>query len=215
MAVELGTETSKFLDEKSFESFKRQTDLEESIWRSLPLFSGGLIAAGAIISSIANVLPPLAWSVFAMLAYASVATATGLFGVSIWWLWQLIKPREFDYLPDDALVSNYAESLTQFYKGQGLSGDALDKSVASELRAYIRAAYIDAAKSTFGHNQERLSARSQVTVFLLWGFVLALAADGLETGHRLLYAMPETKVVSHGNKTPACQSIASPGGKPI
>lgn len=43
----IGPETARFLDEKALESFKRQADLEESIWRSLPLFSGGLIAAGA------------------------------------------------------------------------------------------------------------------------------------------------------------------------
>jgi len=210
--IVLCPETAKFLDEKAAESFKRQTDLEESIWRALPLFSGGLIAAGAIISSIANSLPPLARSIFSVLAYASVTGALALFGLSIWWLWQVIKPREFEYLPDDTLVANFADHLTQFQSAQGLSGDALDQAVTAELRAYMRGAYVNSAKSTFGHNQARLSARSQVIVCLLWGFVLAFGADGLVTGHRLLYGSQETEAAPNGNKDTISKPATLPAG---
>jgi hypothetical protein len=209
--VVIGSDTAKFLDEKALESFKRQTDLEESIWRSLPLVSGGLIGAGAITGSIANSRPQPSTSPFALLTYGCVSVAVALFGASIWWLWQVIKPREFEYLPDDALVADYAERLSQFHSERGLSVDVFDNAVAAGLRSFMRDAYVKSAKSTFDHNQERLSARSQVIFFLLWGFVLAFAADGLVTGHRLLYGKPETEAVTNGNKTPAPQPAAPSG----
>ena len=165
--VVIGSETAKFLDEKALESFKRQTDLEESIWRSLPLFSGGLIAAGAIVGGIANSLPSFACSVFAALTYTCVLISIVLFGLSILWLWQVIKPREFAYLPDDSLVADYAERLSQFHSERGLSADQFDKAVAAELRTYMREAYVKSAKSAFDHNQARISARSQVSLPLL------------------------------------------------
>lgn len=210
-ASAIGSETAQYLDEKAIESFKRQTDLEESIWRSLPLFSGGLIAAGAIVSSVAGSLPQPHLSWFAVIAYACLGACVVLFGIAIWWLWQVIRPREFEYLPDDTEIAAYAENLSHYYKSLGVSPKRADKKVASELRAAMRDAYVNAAQSAFEHNQARISARSQVMLFMLWGFVLAFAADGLVIAQRLLSGAQDSKATVNGNQNAHAPQPAANG----
>lgn len=169
------------------ESFKRQIDLEESIWRSVPLFTGGLIAAGAIVTGTARALPEFKCDIYHVFAYAFLALAVIAFSVSFWWLWQVVKPREFDYPADDEAISRYALDMTAYHRSQRLSGDSLDNEVVRELHSYMATTFATAAKSTFGNNQSRLSARGQVLIFLLSGFMLAFASDATIFGHQLLF----------------------------
>lgn len=182
-----GSTTAKYLDDRAAESFKRQTELEESVWRSLPLFTGGLLAAGAIVTSTARALPPFKGSFYQWVAYSLLALALVAFSIAFWWLWQVVKPRDFDYPPLDEEVSSYAAAVVAYHEGQGLAGEPLDEEVTRELRIYMADAFASAAKSTFRNNQSRLSARSQVLIFLLSGFLLAFVCDATIFGHRLFF----------------------------
>ncbi|WP_140847313.1 hypothetical protein [Sphingomonas glacialis] len=199
--VAIGDATAKYLDDRAAESFKRQTDLEESVWRSLPLFTGGLIAAGAIISSTAKALPPFGMDLYRCLAYGALLLATGTFAVAFWWLWQVVRPREFDYPADDELIAAYANDMLAFHAGSGLTGETLDATVARELRLYMANTFAIAAKSTFANNQRRLSARGQVLVFLLSGFLLAFVCDAIIYGHRLIFSVDPIGASNDGAST--------------
>lgn len=194
----LGPNAAKYLDDRAAESFKRQTDLEESIWRSLPLVTGGLLAAGAVVATAANALPPFAWRFYPLAAFATLALATIAFSIAFWWLWQVVKPRDFDYPADDEAISRYASDMMNFHAGQGLEKQALDDEVTRELRLYMASTFAVAAKSTLSNNQIRLSARSQVLVFLLSGFLLAFACYALIFGHRLIHGTEADGATTNG-----------------
>lgn len=197
----MGPDTAKYLDDRAADSFKRQTDLEESIWRSLPLFTGGLLAAGAIITSTARVLPTPGWAFYPIVAYALLAVALAAFLVAFWWLWQVVRPRDFDYPADDEQIADYAQAMIVFHASQGTEGEALDKEISREMRLYMAGTFAAAAKSTFSNNQSRLSARGQVLIFLLVGFLLAFACDVIIFGHRLVFPVDRIEAPSDGITT--------------
>lgn len=210
-AIALGPDTAKYLDDKAAESFKRQADLEESIWRSIPLFTGALIAGAALIATAAPTLPLISPQLFPIVSYGALAIAAMLFAASFWWLWQVVKPREYDYPADDAAIAAYSHEMTAFRANEGFSGDALDKQVLQDLRAYMTEILGKAAKSTFVNNQERLSARSQVLVLLLWAFVITFAAEATIYGRHLLTGSLEGS--KHKDATGNASKSASAAGR--
>lgn len=200
MPAPLGRETAKYLDDKAAESFKRQIDLEESVWRSLPLFTGALIAAAALIAKAASTLPPITCAPFPIITYAVLGLAVIFFAVAFWWLWQIVRPREYDFPADDAEIVNYAVNLSSFYNSLDMKKEDIDGAVLSDLRSYVTQTLGKAAKSTFNNNQARLSARSQVLVWLLWGFVLSFSAEAVIYVHSVAAASQKDKVDSHGDE---------------
>jgi hypothetical protein len=51
----LGTGTTEYLASVSADSFKRQIDLEESIWRSLPFFAAAFAFVAALVARAATI----------------------------------------------------------------------------------------------------------------------------------------------------------------
>jgi hypothetical protein len=201
-APALGEASVKYLDDRAFDSFKRQTDLEESIWRSMPLFTGGLLAGGAIVANAADGLPTFKFGLFEMSSFILIFMAVIAFCIAFWWLWQVVRPRYFDYPADDEAISQYALGVMNFHFGQGLKDKALDDEVARELRLYMAGTFAMAAKSTFSNNQIRLSARSQVLIFLLSGFLLAFACEAIIFGHRLIFEAEVSGATISGTQAP-------------
>lgn len=208
--VPLGPETAKYLDDKAAESFKRQVDLEESIWRSLPLFTGALIAAAALLAKIASSLPPVHPTTFPIISYALLVVTTFLFGVAFWWLWQVVKPRDYDFPASDEAVVVYTKELNEFHFGQGVEGPDLDRAVIGDLRSYMTDSLGKAARSTFDHNQARLSARSQVLIWLICGFMLSFLSGAIIYGHNLFFPEQEIATAEH-EKTSEPSNTASSG----
>lgn len=171
-AFHLGQQTEKYLDDRTAESFKRQLDLEESIWRSAPLIVTGLAAHAATLGWASHRLPPFTIRLIPIAAYVLLLCSTLLFAWAFRWLWEMIRKRDFVYLPRDELIASYAAELVTFHSGQGLSGDALDEQVLQDLRGYMTASFGQAATSTFENNQIRAAARSQALASLMMGFVM-------------------------------------------
>jgi len=212
LSVKLGPDTAKYLDDKTAESFKRQADLEESIWRSLPLFTGALIAAAAMISKAASSMPHFVKEPYSVIVHVGLALSMIAFGVAFWWLWQTVRPREYDFPADDAALSAFASGLAHFHADFGMADKELDAQVLSDLRSFQTETVAKAAKSAFNHNQARLSARSQVLVWLLWGFVLSFMVEATIFGHDVVYGGQEGSEQTHGVQAPSVHSSPSNAG---
>lgn len=175
--------TIKYLSELATDSFKRQVELDESVWRSLPFFGAALALAASIIGRGSADAPPLAWSLYAILTHAALGLATLSFAWALRWFWVVVKARDYEYPSADAQVRAYAEEMTKFHRASGMSGTELDDKVVDEMRLFMIEQYGSAARTNFGHNAEKMKARSQVLLFMMIGFVLAFAYEGIIFGH--------------------------------
>ena len=193
----LGAGTIDYLDKRASESFKRQQDLEESIWRSVPLITGALLAASALMGSAVRHLPPPSSQPFAIAVYVVSLLALFAFGLSFVRLWPVVLSREYDYPPDDAAMAAYAKTVADYHAQAGLRGDELDDAVLYDLKTQFAETFALAASSTFTNNRVRLNARSQVVRFLLIGFVLAFCDGALIYVHGAAAGSAATDVSGH------------------
>lgn len=182
--------TIKYLSELAAESFKRQVELDESVWRSLPFFGAVLALAASIIGRGSADAPPLAWSLYALSTHAALGLATLSFAWALRWFWVVVKARDYEYPSTDAQVRTYAEQMTEFHRASGLAGTELDEKVVEEMRLFMIEQYGSAARTNFAHNAEKMKARSQVLLFMMIGFVLAFVYEGIIFGHNAVNGGP-------------------------
>lgn len=171
--------TWDFLVSVASDSFKREVDLDESVWRTLPFFVGAFGLALTLLSyiSTASRTSHATWS--SVLTYILFATSLGAFGWAFRWFWTVVSPQEYQYPPSDQDLLIYAEGLTSYHKRMGLAGEALDDTVAEEMKVFV-AGQLAAAS---GHNREKnaikVLARSQAILFLMVGFALAIVTEAV------------------------------------
>jgi hypothetical protein len=207
----MGVETAKYLEVRANESFKREMAVEEGIWRSLPLFIALILAGAGLLGQAIDRLPPLRGGFYSIGTHALLGCSSLLFGISSWWLWQIVRPREFEYPPNDVEVAKYADRLAQFHASSAGKGADFDAAVAHDLRVYNALQAGEVAASHFHNNQARLSARGQVLVFLLAGFVLAILCDGIILGSRMIYGtMPTGAAESEQSERATDKSRGTP-----
>lgn len=101
------------------------------------------------------------------------------FGWTLRWFWDLLKPRQYEYPADDAEVWKYAEEITHYHSSLGLKGIKLEQEAVLELKTLVAKQFGDAARTNLTNNAAKLKARSQLLLFILIGFVLVIAAEGI------------------------------------
>lgn len=181
----IGKATSDLLDAKFGESFKREVDADEAIWRSLPFFAAviGLVVAvmPVIYRSIATT--PSGWRTVSLTLFA---TALISFGSAGYWFWSVIRLREYVYPPPDREILDYAIELDAFYAAQGNSALHRDDAVANDLRVFLIDQYAGATTNNRRHNNQKAAARSQVLLFVMAGFLLAFLSEATILGPQAL-----------------------------
>ena len=174
-----------YLDEIFRESFKREEDNNEAIWRSLPFFAAVLGIASTFLGRAATGRP--AWS-----GGALAITTNVLFWVSvcifIWtlrWFWELLRPRSYRYPSESRETWEFAEQMRAFHQARGLAPKTVDDEVERELKAFMSRQFGAAASRNMLNNRAKFEARSQLLLFMLVGFVLVIAAEGTKYVHSL------------------------------
>jgi hypothetical protein len=169
--------TEQYLASLAAESFKREIDADENIWRSMPFFATALVIASALVPTLITHRPALSlsfWSVVANL------TAGGSVLAMLWafrWFLGLVRLRDYQYPPNDVAISQYAADLREFHILLGDPPATLDHLVHSELRAYITKQFAEAAARNRVHNVGKAQARSQALLFIVIGFGLAFFSE--------------------------------------
>jgi hypothetical protein len=181
--------TSEFLVSLAGESFKREVDLDESVWRSLPFFAAAFGLAITLLGYVATAIsiPNLRFGV----VVADIAFGLSLvaFAWAFRWFWTVVKPMEYQYPPRDLDLLNYAEALKIFHEQSGLSGDNLDAMVADEMRLFMAKQLAAATGKNRGNNAIKVLARSQAILFLMVGFALAIVSEATIFLDTRLHAM--------------------------
>jgi len=174
-ATELGEKTLAHLLDVARRSFERGIDLDESVWRSLPLFAAVFGLAATLVGTAVPMQPRFDGSLFAWVNWTLVFFAVMSFVWSFRWVVVVTQPRSFEYPSTPTEVRDYAQSLLAYHGGQTDVADELDKRVHHDLMDFDIAQLGNASAVNDGHVRVRLKARSQALRFMVIGFALACA----------------------------------------
>lgn len=175
--ADLGEDTVKYLVELAHDSFKRQSELDESVWRSLPFFAATFAFVATIIGRSAVDVPPWDGSFLAYITSSLVVSAVGSLAWALRWFWVVLRRREYEYPAADAEVRTYAEGIAAFHVASGVPADKLDGATLHDMRLFMLDQYGSAAATNLSHNAVKLKARPKALLFILVGFVLAFVCE--------------------------------------
>jgi hypothetical protein len=206
----LRSETLKFLFETSSDAFKQQSDLDESVWRSMP-FIGALF--GFAISVIGAVSKrhgfSLSWpDIFYFLAVAS-------FSAAFFYVCLTVVIRNFEYPAKSSETRDYAHKLTAWYNSHtsNQKQTAIDAKVVDDMQRFMVDQLASANETNLVNVRKRLIARSRAIIFLLFGFFFIsvsemfiftydrLPSDGV-SHHASSPTQRNTSTSDSDNKTP-------------
>lgn len=165
--------------EKVFEAaFKRESEQDENIVRSLPFFVAALGLVLAIFSQVAVRMPPVGTpSSFCL--YLFFGSATALFLNILWCLFQLVRARDFKLPPNEEKLLEWANSLQQFHKTGNRTRKAAEDLAIADVRRRLVEAYAEAAVDNRKSNRHKFRYRAQGFMGLVLLMVLASASVGV------------------------------------
>jgi hypothetical protein len=173
----MGLKTDEYLSSLFADSFKREVDADEAVWRSLPFFAAILGLAVAVLPSIYRSASAVTIPAWQMAVYGLLALSMLCFVTSGCWLWAVIKLRPYRYPPTDAKVLEYAAELQTFHASRKLSVEKRDDSVRDELREFMLREFALATTTNRRNNAAKARARSHVLLWIFAGFVFAFVAE--------------------------------------
>ncbi len=174
----LDSETIAWLYELASNNFKAQTDLDESVWRSLS-FVAALFALSVAVFS--DVEPHLHFSkvwpdwVAGSLYVGGIACFVFAFMFLVWIVWE----REFLHPAKDAEVKRYATELTQWHRSRTKGRAGTGTRVVDELRLFMVDLLVKANDRNLRLISRRLAGRSRAIVLMLAGFAFLCAGEAI------------------------------------
>lgn len=121
------------------ETYRREIEQEENIWRSLPFFVATLALQLAALFQVVDRLPPFdTWAGRTSLSFIAISALSSLMALSF--LAASIYPARFNYMPDDTDLLAYAIGLTADENEPHLGqSDALATFKATLVEQYAEA----------------------------------------------------------------------------
>ncbi|MEP9361057.1 hypothetical protein [Sphingomonas sp. KR3-1] len=209
----MGTKTDEYLASLLSDSFKREVDADEAVWRSLPFFGAMLGLAIALLPQIYRSAAGTVELPWGALIYTLLAASIISFAISAWWFWVVIRPREYRYPPSDRAILDYTEALRAFHKGAG-SADEWDETVRNELRTFILDEFAQTTTNNRRNNNAKLRARSQVLLFAMAGFLVAFVCEATILASQAFSPVTEkTDGGWSGRKQAGCATAGQEGGR--
>lgn len=181
----IGAKTEEYLAGLFADSYKRELDADEAIWRSLPLFAAILGLAVAILPTVYRSAQLVADASPRAIVTIGLIVALGLFAGGARWFWAVIRPRDYRYPPTDEDIHDYAHSLAAFHADAGEDADSRDERTRNELRAFVLDQFALATTQNRSHNFARAQARTQVLLFVIAGFLMVFLCQVAILGYEL------------------------------
>lgn len=199
---QLRSETLKFLFETSSEVFKQQSDLDESVWRSMP-FIGALF--GFAISVIGSVSKrhDFSYTMPDIFYFLSI----GSFCAAFFYVCLTVVIRNFEYPAKSSETRDYAHKLTTWYKSNKEHHQRIDAKVVDDMRRFMVDQLASANETNLTNVRKRLMARSRAIIFLLFGFLfISVSEMFIFTADRL-----SSNGASHHVSSPAVRDTGASG----
>lgn len=155
------------------DSYRKEIDQEENVWRTLPFFAATLALQLAALFQLVERLPPfgtwLGVMAYACLTLSGLATATAL-----GFLAACIYPRKFQYLAPDPELLNYALGLIQDEKAHLARPGQTGFSAIVTLKEALARQYAVGAQHNRRINKMRERLRSIAGLATVASVVLTL-----------------------------------------
>lgn len=169
--------TGDYLSSILTDSFKREVDLEESVWRSLPFFGAMLGLATVIAPPIFRAAIAIAGAVWSVPVNILLTLSFLCFVAAARSFWEVIRIRNYRYPPMDLDVLAYAAELHAVHRTSARSFVQQDEAVRDELRDFILREISSSTANNRVHNAARLRARSQALLLAMAGFLFAFLCE--------------------------------------
>jgi hypothetical protein len=172
----LEPETVKWLYDLANANFKAQTDLDESVWRSMSFVAALFALSVAVFRGVAPHLnfnggwPEWLASALYLLGIVCFCVA---FVYLVWIAWE----REFLHPARDGDVKRYASELTQWHRSRKAGRDPIDAKVIEDLQLFMVDLLVKTNDRNLGIISNRLAGRSRSIIFMLSGFALLCASE--------------------------------------
>lgn len=192
-----------YIEKTLADSYRKEIDQEENVWRSLPFFAATLALQLAALFQIIDKLPDLTtvigWVSLSLLAVAGLATL-----VSLGFLAASIYPQRFDYVAKQGLLLTYARDLIRDEQTPENQEQDDPFSALVTLKTEIARQYAQATDHNQQINKRRERRRSiaglaalgsvLVTVFLVGATYMHYLMTRVDKDH--IDVAPQTNVTS-------------------
>ena len=170
----LKTDTLKALFDISADGFKQQSDLDESVWRSLPFIAA---LFGFAISIIGTAAPrhQFSWTASNIFYFLAIFA----FCLAFVHVFLAVREREFEYPAETVETRDYAAKLTEWYAFNNVHHTRIDAKVVDDIRAFMIDQLASANKTNRIHLRKRLLARSYAINIMLVGFLFISVSEAI------------------------------------
>lgn len=220
-----------YIEKTLSESYRKEIDQEENVWRSLPFFAATLALQLAALFQMIDKLPDPA-TFAGKLSIGLLALAGALTLASLWFLAASIYPQKFDYIAREPLLLTYAQDLIRDEQAPANQGQPDPFSALVTLKTELARQYAKGADHNRQINKRRERRRSiaglaalgsvLTTVFLVgttYAYYLFSHAEK-DTGHvgaQIILlnppaARPGTDPTGHASQPTSPGSASDAGG---
>lgn len=168
--------TVKWLYDLANSNFKAQTDLDESVWRSMSFVAALFALSIAVFRDVRPHLsfygswPELLAGVLYLIGIACFCSA---FAFLVWIAWE----REFLHPARDGDVKSYALELTQWHISLGTKSEVVDRNVVADMQLFMVDLLVKANDRNLPLISRRLAGRSRSIILMLAGFALLCVSE--------------------------------------
>jgi hypothetical protein len=172
---------SDYLERMARESFDREIEQDEIIWKALPFFAAGIGLLANMLDRVASKVAHLPIDLFTYIGYAMVFLSGILILVCGVNLYLAGRMRKYRRPPYEIEMCKWASDLRVHYTGLGLGSSECEALVLQKLKGRVLSEFAEAATQNRKINYQRAEGRGRSLRYfvLASGAVLTLAVSAL------------------------------------
>lgn len=191
------------------DSYKREIEAEENVWRSLPFFAATFALQFAGLAQARDWLLAMQGTT-ALVAIGLLVLAGGSTALGLLFLAQSIAPAEFRYLSRETELLRYAGALREQERAAGREATEASAAALASFRATLVAQYAMAVDNNRAINRRRATRRTRAALAILCSVLLVTALVALTLGTNMSHATGAGPI--HDSQKPAESTLATGSG---
>lgn len=190
------------------DSYRREIEAEENVWRSLPFFAATLALQFTGLAQARDWLLAMQGTA-ALVAIGLLVLAGGSTALGLLFLAQSIAPAEFRYLSREAELLRHAGALREQERAAGRADPEASAAALASFRATLVAQYAMAVDHNRAINRRRATRRTRAALAILCSVLLVTALVALTLGTNMSHATGAGPI--HDSQKPAESTLAGSG----